>query len=369
MDAPAAAARTAWLRLIRSENVGPHTFWQLLARFGSAEAALDALPELARRAGRKRPLKAGSKRDAEDEIEKTEAFGAKLVLHGAPDYPALLAAVDAPPPVLTVLGDSGIAGPRTVGIVGARNASAAGRKMAGLLARDLGHHGVTIASGLARGVDTAAHRDSVSTGTVAVMAGGIDVIYPRENAGLHAEIAERGAVVTEIPFGAEPLARHFPRRNRLISGMSQAVVVVEAAKRSGSLITARFALEQGREVLAVPGSPLDARAQGTNGLIRDGATLVQSAEDVLEAIESQFAEPPAPPGLPPDSTEMPDPGGDAHDRVAELLGPSPMDQDDIVRMSGLTPALVAAVLMELELAGRAVRYPGGRVASLPQDAD
>ncbi len=366
MDAPAAAARIAWLRLIRSENVGPHTFWQLLARFGSADAALDALPELARRAGRKRPLKAGSKREAEDEIEKIETFGAKLVLHGAPDYPALLAAIDAPPPVLTVLGDSGIAGPRTVGIVGARNASAAGRKMAGLLARDLGHHGVTIASGLARGVDTAAHRDSVATGTVAVMAGGIDVIYPRENAGLHAEIAERGAVVTEMPFGAEPLARHFPRRNRLISGMSQAVVVVEAAKRSGSLITARFALEQGREVLAVPGSPLDARAQGTNGLIRDGATLVQSAEDVLEAIESQFAEPP-PPLLPPEKGAPPAPGGDAYARVEELLGPSPIDQDDLVRMSGLTPAMVASVLMELELAGRAIRSPGGRVAALPDD--
>lgn len=363
-----AGTREDWLRLIRSGTVGPHSFWQLLARFGDAGAALDAVPDLARRAGgRAAPGLAG--RDAiRREIDATHAFGARFVFCGEADYPPLLAQVEAPPPVLAVRGDPAIAGARTVAIVGARNASAAGRKMARLLAGGLGAAGVTVASGLARGIDAEAHEASLATGTVAVIAGGIDTAYPRENARLYDAIAERGAIFSEMPFGAEPLARHFPRRNRLISGMAAGIAVVEAALRSGSLITARFAAEQGRDVFAVPGSPLDQRAQGTNRLIRDGAQLVQSADDILDALEPQFGEPRdlfAPQaGVPMDAPVPADgvPEG-AHDTIAALLAPAPVDLDDLVRASGLSASVVGAVVLELELAARAVRYPGGRVAS------
>jgi len=372
--APASEADTLdWLRLARSQNIGPATFWELLSRYHSAAAALEALPAIAQRAGRTASLRVASQADADREIEKIHAFGAKLVPFGTADYPPLLRQIDAPPPLLTVLGTGATAGPRTVAIVGARNASAAGRKMASLLAADLGRFAVTVASGLARGVDTAAHAASLTSGAVAVTAGGIDIIYPRENAALHAQIAAAGAIITEMPFGAEPIARSFPRRNRLISGISAGVIVIEAAKRSGSLITARFALEQGREVFAVPGSPLDPRAQGTNSLIRNGATLVQSAEDVLETLDSQFCETlstaPFTPAPQPGSADRTAPraAGDPSPKTAriirELLSPSPVGLDDLARLSQLPISAVSAIVLELEIAGHAVRHPGGRVSA------
>ncbi len=360
-----------WLRLIRSQNIGPHTFWDLLSRYGTAADALHALPEIASRAGRRGKLKLASLHDAQQEYEKLHAYGARLVPCGDPAYPSLLAQVEAPPPLLTVLGNAAIAGARSIGIVGARNASASGRKMAAMMAEGLGRQGVTIISGLARGIDTQAHIASLATGTVAVTAGGIDVIYPRENKDLHTQISTSGAVVTEMPFGAEPLARYFPRRNRLISGMSAGVIVIEAAIRSGSLITARFALEQGRDVFAVPGSPLDQRARGTNELIRNGATLVQSAEDVLDEIEARFSEPDQPylfaaaadthPASVPETAAYND--DQARKAVTELLSSSPVDIDDIARLSGLPVSRVLGIIMELEIAGRALRHPGSRVSA------
>jgi DNA processing protein len=358
-----------WLRLIRTPNIGPQTFWSLLARCGSAHDAIEAAPSLASRVRGGRALRITPRQDVEQELDRVARYGARVVPLGSKAYPPLLAEVDAPPPLLTAMGDLGIATPRTVGIVGARNASASGRKMAALLAEGLGTHGLTIASGLARGIDTQAHKASLATGTVAVMAGGIDHIYPRENEGLYREIAQHGAVVTEMPFGTEPVARYFPRRNRLISGMSAAVVVIEAAQRSGSLITARFAAEQGRDVFAVPGSPLDQRARGTNDLIRNGATLVQSAEDVMEAIDGRFAMPQ--PDLFTAAEPMQDnaAGGNVgsiseidYAAVTELLSPSPVAIDDLARLSGIGINALSAIILELELAGRAVRHPGGTVS-------
>lgn len=358
-----------WLRLIRTPNIGPQTFWSLLARCGSAQAAIEAAPSLASRVRGGRTLRITPRQDVEQELDRVARYGARVVPLGSKAYPPLLAQVDAPPPLLTAMGDLGIATPRTAGIVGARNASASGRKMAALLAEGLGTHGLTIASGLARGIDTQAHMASLATGTVAVMAGGIDHIYPRENEGLYREIAQHGAVVTEMPFGTEPVARYFPRRNRLISGMSAAVVVIEAAQRSGSLITARFAAEQGRDVFAVPGSPLDQRARGTNDLIRNGATLVQTAEDVMEAIDGRFAMPQ--PDLFAAAEPMQDNAAGAnagsisendYAAVTELLSPSPVAIDDLARLSGIGINALSAIILELELAGRAVRHPGGTVS-------
>ena len=362
-----------WLRLIRSQNIGPHTFWGLLSKYGSAAEALQALPELARR-GRRRTVKLATESDASHELEQIDRYGAKPAAIGQAGYPPLLAQVESPPPFLTVMGDASIASARTIGIVGARNASASGRKMADLMARGLGRHGVTISSGLARGVDTHAHKASLDTGTVAVTAGGINRIYPKENSDLYHQIAELGAVISEMPFDAEPIARLFPRRNRLISGMSAGVVVIEAAARSGSLITARFALEQGREVFAVPGSPLDQRAQGTNGLLRNGATLVQTPEDVLEGIESQFSDPGSPTfpfgrieqeqATSPNTDDVTDLDPQAiSSTVLELLSPTPIQIDDLARLSGIHIAAVSAAVLELEISGQAMRHPGGGVSA------
>lgn len=364
-----------WLRLIRSQNIGPHTFWGLLSKYGSATHALDALPDLARK-GTRRTIKLTTANEAQRELEQIDRYGGKPVAIGQAGYPALLAQVESPPPILTVMGNASIASTRTIGIVGARNASASGRKMADLMAQGLGRHGITISSGLARGVDTHAHRASLDTGTVAVMAGGINRIYPKENTELYHQIAERGAVMSEMPFDAEPIARFFPRRNRLISGMSAGVVVIEAAAKSGSLITARFALEQGREVFAVPGSPLDQRAQGTNGLLRNGATLVQTPEDVLEGIESQFSDPASPtyPYVEVGHDRTTQPGKDdlqnaetdsqaVSDAILELLSPTPIQIDDLVRLSGAHIAAVSAAVLELEISGKATRHPGGGVSA------
>lgn len=359
--------RLDWLRLIRTENVGPITFHRLVEQYGSAKAAIAVLPELARRGGRVAPLKLFGKAEAERELAALRKLDARLLCACEPDYPEALAAIDDAPPVLTVLGHAHLLAKRSVAMVGARNASMNGRKFAEMLARDLGKAGYSVVSGLARGIDTAAHRGALDTGTVAVVAGGIDVVYPEENRGLYEQLAEQGAVVAECAFATQPQARHFPRRNRIISGLSLGVVVVEAAPKSGSLITARMALEQGREVMAVPGSPLDPRCQGCNGLIRDGATLVQSAEDVLHTLRD--AHPPAAgehgpdlfaaarPAI-PDEAEL----ERARPLVLEALGPSPVAIDELVRGCQLSPSVVVAVVLELELAGRAQRHPGNRIA-------
>lgn len=364
------AERLESLRLARTENVGPITFRRLVGRFGSATAALEALPELARRGGRLRPLKVFSADAARRELSRLAELGGRLVVLGEPDYPQALAATADAPPVLSVIGDAALLDRRSVAVVGARNASANGRRLAAEIARELGGSGLVVVSGLARGIDAAAHRAALATGTVAALAGGIDMVYPPENEDLHREIAERGALISELPPGVEPQARHFPRRNRLVSGLALGVVVVEAALRSGSLITARLALEQGREVFAVPGSPLDPRCRGTNNLIREGATLTESAADVLQVLDGmvRVAVAPEPFAL----AEAPDcPAGDdliaaARAQVQELLGPAPAHVDDIVRETGIPAGLLRMVLLELELAGRLERQAGDRVALLPE---
>lgn len=360
--------KLARLRLIRSENVGPVTYCQLLQRFSDAEAAVRALPDLARRGGARRELRVASLAEAEAEWARTRAAGADFLFLGEAAYPAALAATEGAPPVLIHRGHAHLLGWPMVGIVGARNASALGQRFAQRIAADLGAQGMVIASGLARGIDTAAHRGSMATGTVAVMAGGIDIVYPPENQGLFEEIATGGVVLTEMPLGTQPKAQHFPRRNRIVSGLSLGVIVVEAAPRSGSLITARLAAEQGREVFAVPGSPLDPRAQGANGLIKNGATLIESAGDVMEVLRPVMARPlgepdrtmagAAPPAV--DQAELAEAGG----IVRAMLGPSPVEIDEIVRRSELTVAVVSTILLEFELAGHLDRQPGGRVAYL-----
>lgn len=350
----------ARLRLLRTPGVGPVTYRQLLARFGTAAAAIEALPQLARRGGGEAP-RVPDIGLAEREQAAVERLGARYLLIGDRDFPPLLGELDNAPPALVVRGDVALLQRVCVAIVGARNASAAACRFARQLGHDLAGD-ATVVSGLARGIDTAAHVGSLSGGTVAVIAGGIDVVFPPENAELQERIATEGLLVAEMPPGTEPRARHFPYRNRIIAGLAQGTVVVEAAPKSGSLITARLAAEGGREVMAVPGSPLDPRAQGCNLLIREGATLVQSAADVLEQlrpIDPRSVRAPAEPfgAAPPE---------DANDRertrVTELLGPVPVGVDEVIRQAGLSPAVVQTVLLELELAGRLERHAGGRVS-------
>ncbi len=356
-----AAERVDWLRLCRTPNIGPVGFAQLIGRYATPGAALDALPALAARAGRKRPLVAPSTAAIEDEIAATEAYGARIVASCEPDFPQLLRALDPPPPVLTMLGSTAIAGQPAVAIVGARNASAAGRKIARDIAAGLGGFGYAVVSGLARGIDGEAHAATLETGTVAVLGGGVDHIYPPQHERLYAAIAQKGLIVSESPFGHRATARDFPRRNRLITGLALGAVIVEAAERSGSLISARTAGEQGREVMAVPGSPLDPRAAGVNRLLRQGATLVRDADDVLEAVR---ALPPAgveAPGSEPFDQDGPveAPSADQVASVREALGPMPLSIDEIARASGVGAARCAAILLELELAGVATTLPGG----------
>ena len=362
------AERLDWLRLIRSDNVGPATFYHLLRHFGSAAAAIDGFPDLARRGGR-RDIRLSGADDAAAELERVGAAGARLIAAIEPDYPAPLAAVEDAPPVLSVLGDSGLFARPTVAIVGARNASTNGKRFARQMAEELGEAGFVVASGLARGVDGAAHEGALGTGTIAVLAGGVDNCYPPDHSRLYDEIVQQGALISEQPAGLEPMGRHFPRRNRLISGLSLGVVVVEAAMRSGSLITARMALEQGREVFAVPGSPLDPRCRGTNNLLRQGAALTESAADVLAALDGAsgsrmqgFAEHYGDLFDAPATAETPPPDLDqARRSVEEFLSPSPTMVDELIRDSQMSPASVATVLLELELAGRLERLPGNRV--------
>jgi DNA processing protein len=358
------AERRDWVRLVRTPNIGPLTFARLLERFGNATDALAALPEIASRVAKGRRIDVPSVSAIEDEIAATQRVGARIIASCEPEFPKLLVSLDPPPPLLTVLGNLALARPDAVAIVGARNASAAGRKIARDMAAELGRAGLTVVSGLALGIDGEAHAASLKTGTVAVLGGGIDHVYPPQHERLYAEIAEQGLIVSESPTGYKARAKDFPRRNRIITGLARGTVVVEAAERSGSLISARMAGEQGREVMAVPGSPLDPRAAGTNGLIRQGAALVRHAQDVLEVLAGlpslHVAAPPSP-AFTPDFLEGPLPA-DQLARVRQALSPHPMPIDEIARAAGLNAAQCNAVLMELELAGEALSYPGGLVA-------
>ena len=383
--------RLDWLRLIRSENVGPRTFRALINRFGGAAAALDALPDLARRGGRPM-LKVASRNDAEREMAIAGRLGVRFIAMGEAEYPRPLQAIDTAPPLIAVRGSTEVLARPSIGIVGSRNASAAGLTFTERLSRQLGEAGYVVVSGLARGIDTRAHKATLETGTVAVLAGGHDKVYPSENEPLLRAIVEHGgAVISEMPMGWEPRGRDFPRRNRIVSGLSYGVVVVEAARRSGSLITARFALEQGREVFAVPGSPLDPRAEGTNDLIREGATLCSSVEHVTSVLEPLIAAGPrldtgaeepkhllgteelwdeldlpdvprAPTGSVPPSAGIDEEGTDGSAELIHLLGPSPVAVDDLVRQSGLSIRTVQMTLLELEIAGRLERHGGNAVS-------
>jgi DNA processing protein len=360
--------RIDWLRLIRSGNVGPRTFRALVSQFGSAQAALAALPSLARRGGASGSALISTRAEAEREIKAAGAAGARFLALGEPGYPWRLAMIDDPPPLVAVRGHLAILERPMIGVVGARNASGAGIKLAGRLARELGEAGLVVVSGLARGIDAAAHRASLTTGTVAVLAGGHSRIYPPEHVELADAILVNGVALSEMPFDWEPRAHDFPRRNRLISGLAVGVLVIEAARRSGSLITTRLALEQGREVFAVPGSPLDPRAEGSNGLLKQGATLVTEAEDVIavlrpilgQPLERSVEEPEPTPIAPP--PPMAEPGADERSRIVELLGPTPVSIDDLVRLAGRSAAVVRIVLLELEVAGRLQRHGGGLVS-------
>jgi DNA processing protein len=357
------------LRLIRTENVGPVSYAHLLRRYGTARAALEALPHLARRGGRSGAVAICSRPAAEQELDALTAAGGRFVFLGEPDYPAALAAIEDAPPVLALIGRPLWREQRCVALVGARNASASGRRLAEDLARDLGAAGFTVVSGLARGIDGAAHKGALATGTVAVLAGGADNIYPPEHEDLYRRIADSGAVISEMPVGTVPQARHFPRRNRLISGLSLGVLAVEAALQSGSLITARLALEQGREVMAVPGSPLDPRCRGTNNLLRQGATLVETAADVLAALEGMAGFSSSKTlsfeldGQPAEINNE-SPPQDALAGVTSLLGPTPIAVDELTRQCQLSAPVVRAALLELDLAGRLEWHPGNRISLL-----
>jgi DNA processing protein len=362
--------RLSRLRLIRTENVGPATFRTLVNRFGSAEEAINQVGDLSRRGGRSKPIVPAPIGAIEDEWHRTHKLGGEFRMIGDLDYPRLLAAVDPVPPVFSILGHPHLLTERSIAIVGARNASANSRKIAHEIAEGLGAANYTVVSGMARGIDGAAHQGALESGTVAVLAGGIDSIYPKENEDLYHALKERGAILSEMPLGHTGRSKDFPRRNRLISGLALATVVVEAALRSGSLITARTALEQSREVFAVPGSPLDPRCKGANHLIKQGANLVENAQDVVDLLETFVPrvlrdidpedQSPAesPPIQDPSSTEL----DKWQEPAISLLGPAPTEIDEIVRQSGCPPGFVSIIILELELAGRAERMPGQRIA-------
>jgi DNA processing protein len=359
--------RIDWLRLIRAENVGPRTFRTLINEFGGAARALERVAELARRGGRGN-LRIPDREDAEKEIAAAARIGVRFVAIGEDDYPSWLRETDDAPPLIAVRGGASLLLQPMVAVVGARNASAAGSRFAAILAAELGAAGFVIVSGLARGIDSAGHHAALATGTVAVLAGGHDKIYPPEHEQLLDEIVKTGAAVSEMPLGWEPRARDFPRRNRIIAGLSLGVVVIEAAERSGSLITARIALEAGREVFAVPGSPIDPRSAGTNRLLKQGATLTTSAADVIEALTPILGTAKPPPMREPSGEELaaePPVADDAlRTRIVGLLSPTPVAMDDLMRAAGAPAGAVQIVLLELELAGRLERHGGGLVSLL-----
>ena len=401
--------RLDWLQLIRCENIGPRTFRTLLNRFGGAGAVFEALPELIQRNSSGRMIKMATRADVDAEMEAADAIGVRFIALGEPDYPAALRAIDAAPPLIAVRGQGNSLSEPAVAIVGSRNASAAGLAFTNRLARGLGRAGFVIVSGLARGIDLAAHRASLETGTIAVLAGGHGRPYPPEHAPLIDEIAATGAIVSEMPLNWEPRGRDFPRRNRIVSGLALGTVVVEAARRSGSLITARFATEQGREVFAVPGSPLDPRSEGTNDLLREGATLCTRLDDVESALapllgrrrDDLFSEPASGPAIqekfwdeldflsadtsqnqpapmlwrveeeaspspsPQTSNGSAQPSADARAKLLVLLGAAPVNVDDLVRAMECSASEVRALLFELEVAGRLARYGGDLVALIP----
>jgi len=363
--------RLSWLRLTRTDNVGPVTFQKLLQRYGDAQTALEMLPELSRMGGSAKPLNICTAADAERELERAGRLGCRMIGLCEPDYPEALRMADSAPPLLTVMGNPAALTRPSVSIVGSRNASVIGNKIARSLALGIARAGYTITSGLARGIDAAAHEAALPTGTIAVLAGGLDRPYPPQNVPLLKQICTsgHGVAVSEMPLGWEPRARDFPRRNRIIAGIGLGLVVVEAAKKSGSLISARMAGELGRLVFAVPGSPMDPRAKGTNDLIKDGAILTSEAEDVIAAL-APMAGPAQPLGqLPLGLDEEPHrdamgalPTQSNRQRLIEALGPTPVEIDDLVRHIGLPPADVYMVLLELDLAGRLERHPGGMVS-------
>lgn len=365
------AEKFARLQLSRSENVGPVTFRHLLARFASAVDALKALPELARRGGRKRPLKAAQKSAIQAELDALDKMAGHLIVYGDSLYPHALAATEGAPPVLMALGHLHLLEKKNFAMVGARNASAVGLKIATGIAREIGEAGYVLTSGMARGIDAAAHQGAMNTGTIAVVAGGVDVIYPKENTHIYQDILSSGLILSEMPLGTQPQARHFPRRNRIISGLACGVLVVEATFKSGSLITARLALEQGREVFAIPGSPLDPRATGPNSLIRQGAVLTENSTDILDVLSMM------------DSKTISEPTDDlftfaplsqdqfldqkeyldqARLAIKEKLSHTAVAIDDLIRLTDCSPAEVQSVLLELELAGEIIRHAGNRVS-------
>lgn len=362
-----------WLRLSRTENIGPITFYKLLEIYGSASSALNALPELSKKGGRKKPLTAPSLASVQKEYDALQKLGGDMVCAGEDAYPLSLAATDDAPPILSYIGDINIARAPCLAMVGARNSSLNGKKFATKIAKELGQAGQIIVSGLARGIDTSAHEGALKTGTIAVVAGGIDVVYPRENQKLYDEICERGLVIAESPLGMEPAARLFPKRNRIVSGLSTGVIVIEATFRSGSLITARMAGEQGRDVYAVPGYPADPRAAGPNKLIQDGAVLVTRAQDILQNIESFTG------NTLFDSTQqstasielVEDIGdekttGDAKELILQNLSQMPVGVDELARTCHLSLSQMQMALLEMELAGRLQRLAGNRIVLLDE---
>jgi DNA processing protein len=365
------AERLACLRLIRSENVGPATFQALINHFGGAAPALDALPELSRRGGRKRAIRICPVERAERELAQAEHHGMSILFTIEPGYPAPLAAVSHPPPLIYAKGNTELLNQAGIAIVGARKCSAAGASLTRQIATDLGRAGLMVVSGLARGIDGAAHEAALASGTIAVLAGGLDTVYPPEHAGLQERIARVGCLVSEQPPGFVPRGQDFPRRNRIVSGMSYGVLVIEAARRSGTLTTARMAAEQGREVFAVPGHPLDPRAEGTLQLLKSGAQMATCAEDILRELSGIItglaearAEPqPDHPPKPGITSPPPIPVTDADQRlVLEALGPAPVSVDNLCRSTGLTARLVQMALLELALAGR-IEHHGQNLVS------
>ncbi|WP_025899805.1 DNA-processing protein DprA [Sneathiella glossodoripedis] len=356
-----------WLRLIRSENIGPISFHQLLEKFGSAASAIEQIPELAAKGGAKRAPRIFAKKATEDEYRKLKKLGGQLICSCEPAYPAALRQIHDPPPVLSIIGHSHLLAKPSIAIVGSRNSSAVALRLTERFSEELGKAGFVISSGLARGIDAAAHQAALVNGTIAVVGGGVDISYPKENQKLQQMIYEQGCVIAEQPLGTQPQARHFPRRNRIISGLSVGVLVMEAAPRSGSLITARMALEQGRDVFAIPGSPLDPRAKGTNNLIRNGAQLVESASEIVDALRQIIQSPMREEGdsaLPlfqhAPNTETID--QNSRDEIFSLLGPTPCPISDIVHHTNCSYTSVLTILLELELAGRLERHFGNRVS-------